>query len=82
VTDKELRQYCIDPAIRYRQYIRNQLHLMDEEFPAFRLNYELHGLETPLPEEDETAERNDDFVELAHQLASNTGFDDLDQDYS
>lgn len=84
VTDKELRQYCIDPAIRYRQYVRNQLHLMDEEFPAFKLNYELHGLETPLPEEDETetAERNDDLVELAHELASNTSFDNLDQDYN
>jgi ATP-dependent Lon protease len=80
LTDKELRQYCIDPAIRYRQYVRNQLHLMDEEFPAYKLNYELHGLETPLPEEDEseTAGENDDLAELAHRLATNTSFDNLD----
>ena len=80
LTDKELRQYCIDPAIRYRQYVRNQLHLMDEEFPAYKLNYELHRLETPLPEEDETETvgENDDFAELTHRSATNTSFDNLD----
>jgi len=41
LTDEEFRRYCVAPAVQYRQYIRDQLHLMDEEFPAFALDYEL-----------------------------------------
>ena len=68
VTDEELRRYCVDPAVRYRQYVRDQLHLMDEEFPAYKLSYELHGLESPLPEEDETDNTEDE--EPGKQLSS------------
>lgn len=32
-TDDELMHYCVDPAIEYRQYVRDQLTLRDEEFP-------------------------------------------------
>lgn len=39
--DEELCQYCIEPAIRLRQYVRQQLHLMDVEFPDYQLGYEL-----------------------------------------
>jgi ATP-dependent Lon protease len=60
ITDQELRQYCIEPAIRYRQHVRNQLHLMDEEFPAYKLNYELYSLEEPLPEEDQSTTDEED----------------------
>jgi ATP-dependent Lon protease len=68
LTDKELRQYCVEPAIRYRQYVRDQLHMMDEEFPTYKLSYELHGLESPLPEEDETDSAEDE--DLGKQLSS------------
>lgn len=41
LSDDEFRTYCVEPAIRYRQLIRDQLHLMDEEFPAYSLDYQL-----------------------------------------
>jgi predicted ATP-dependent Lon-type protease len=69
LTDKELRQYCVEPAIRYRQYVRDQLHMMDEEFPAHKLTYELYGPEAPLPEEDE-AGNNDENEDLAARLGA------------
>lgn len=33
ITDDELMHYCIEPAVEYRQYVRDQLTLRDEEFP-------------------------------------------------
>src|SRR5215469_10535399 len=51
-----------------RQYVRDQLHVMNEEFPAYKLSYELHGLESPLPEEDETDNTEDE--EPGKQLSS------------
>ncbi len=41
---------------------------MDEEFPAYKLSYELHSLESPLPEEDETDNTEDE--EPGKQLSS------------
>jgi ATP-dependent Lon protease len=66
--DEELRRYCVDPAVRYRQYVRDQLHMMDEEFPAYKLSYELHGLESPLPEEDDADSAEDE--DLGKRLSS------------
>jgi ATP-dependent Lon protease len=60
LTDEELRRYCVEPAVRYRQYVRDQLHMMDEEFPAYKLSYEVHGLESPLLEEDDTDSAEDE----------------------
>lgn len=57
-----------DTAVRNRQYVRDQLHMMDEEFPAYKLSYELHGLESPLPEEDETDSAEDE--DLGKRLSS------------
>jgi hypothetical protein len=42
--------------------------MMDEEFPAYKLSYELHGLESPLPEEDETDSAEDE--DLGKRLSS------------
>lgn len=36
-TDEELVHYCVEPAIEYRQYLRRQLSLRDEEFPSYTL---------------------------------------------
>jgi ATP-dependent Lon protease len=40
-TDDELMFYCVEPAIEYRQYVRDQLTLRDEEFPPFILSADL-----------------------------------------
>lgn len=32
-SDDELMHYCVDPAVEYRQHVRDQLTLWDEEFP-------------------------------------------------
>lgn len=36
-TDDDLMHYCVEPAVEYRQYVREQLTLRDEEFPPFKL---------------------------------------------
>ena len=38
--------------------------MMDEEFPAYKLSYELHGLESPLLGEDETDSTEDEDLVL------------------
>jgi hypothetical protein len=43
--------------------------MMDEEFPAHKLTYELYGPEAPLPEEDE-AGNNDENEDLAARLGA------------
>lgn len=43
-TDDELMHFCIEPAIDYRQYVRDQLTLRDEEFPPFKLAGDLRDL--------------------------------------
>jgi len=50
--------------------------MMDSEFPAYKLNYELYGLEAPLAEENETdlAEEED----LGAYLNSNSVPRDID----
>jgi hypothetical protein len=47
---------------------RDQLHMMDEELPAYKLSYELYGLESPLLEEDETDSTEEE--DLGAQLSS------------
>ena len=39
--DRDFASYCVEPAIRFRQLVRRQLHLMDPEFPNYELAYEL-----------------------------------------
>ena len=41
VDDRDYASYCVEPAIRFRQLVRSQLHLMDPEFPDYELSYEL-----------------------------------------
>lgn len=43
-TDEELVHYCLDPAVEYRQYVRDQLTLRDEEFPSFALAGDLRDV--------------------------------------
>lgn len=52
LTDEELRRYCVEPAVRYRQHISDQLHLMDEEFPICTLGYELHDTGSSIDEDE------------------------------
>ncbi len=41
VEDSDFTKYSVEPAIRFRQLVRRQLHLMDPEFPNYELTYEL-----------------------------------------
>ena len=41
VDDRDFASYCVEPAMRFRQLVRRQLHLMDSEFPNYELTYEL-----------------------------------------
>ena len=40
-SDEELMHFCVEPAVEYRQYVRDQLTLRDEEFPPFVLTGDL-----------------------------------------
>lgn len=41
VDDEVFAQYCVEPAVRFRQFVRRQLHLMDAEFSNYELWYEI-----------------------------------------
>jgi ATP-dependent Lon protease len=46
-TDDELMHYCVEPAIEYRQHVRDQLALRDVEFPPFVLSGDLREASDP-----------------------------------